>query len=1339
MADYPSRRSSAAVPPSIPPPPPLPPTKQHPDRRSYFSRFVTQSLSAYGSRPPSAQAIQPDGGRPNPLVPRLPGISSGSSQDASHKTGLEITALDINRERTHAILAGREILKTIRINDAKCAEDINLRAAIINYAAHNTAGPGTSARHRETLEIHDVKWSHGQFDTHIATAATNGKVILYDLNRAGMELARLHEHHRQVHKVAFNPHQGYLLLSGSQDGTVRLWDLRDMRKDAMTCLSRERFSGQNEPIRDVQWSPTDGVEFAFGTDNGTIQRWDFRNSKSAKLRIQAHPSKTCTSVDWHPDGKHLLSASVDKTVRIWDFSSEAKRSSRQSPAFVLRTPYPVFRARWRPPYWSEEFHEQGSYQCTQLATSYDRDHAVVHLWDFRRPCLPFREIHRYSSAPSDMLWHSRDFLWTVGREGVFTQTDVHFSPKVVDRRNLQAFAVSPSGEVSGFAQKRPSRRRSDLEYSTDDTYITDSREKRSSPEKNSLRSSADDSVDDSFLSSSLRRHHGRTASNRSTKSFGSTPPSSDTPNKVMFLTDSMALHSDSLKPNQVAFRGVLPGSASVQIFTYLAQKYKAIPLPDPPTVESFNNLQRIFAQNAEYAQRAAFYRLAETWRVVGASISNTARRRAELHKNHRLAQQRIPSSHPKPHAVPNATPHDRQYAVPLNPAVRAIYSSNRDHQGTPESTSNLATPLARPYPNSETLPDSILPPLPNPDHEEDLSLPPAVVGPHSGGEGYLSPDIANRSSSLRRPSFNGPNWYNSSNDIEERRAMIGSWRAPPRAPLSLDPPNTQGISINIPPRLDRHDSDESFAMFSASTDSQRGISMPSSFASGKSHEHSMDSISEKWQHPLTESSFGNASNDLASNGLEDSFGKSVDLEYSPTAVPIGKGNGSRSADPQGAGRADRDPHLEHASRDKAILSIETLRKNNQLLRHDSSESEAYSRGDISEISADYMENMEASGTIVPDGPLEDLGSPHAPKPHAALAPAALDPAADEPIVLADFQAADLGIDAEDEAGFTVIDLLRQILAFHTSALSDAQTSSLLLLLLGPLLPRTDPAYDTTASDSDTLTAYADHFTSLGMSHTQTETILSTNLTPLLQTGINPYQAESILTTYHMQLHSLGLYNAAASLRRLAYPTYPAVYEQALKDTQLGLLCLSCNSPINNPRDKMRCETCKRAQAPCPICWGRYPAFEGVVAKKNAKLRSSAAASGKTEHRRKRTSLVGAPAIRALAAASSNAQGPGLSVPHSNVTEPRPTLWTWCPLCGHGGHTACLSAWFADPVMSEGACATEGCLCDCVRGRRREERLRAELGIKVEKERGKVVKGDDWKVGESRAVIGARGA
>jgi WD40 repeat protein len=1209
------------------------------------------------------------------------------------------------------------MLKTVRVQDAKIVDETNLRAAVLNYA-------DSQARQREAMGIHDVKWSHGQFGSHIATAAANGKVILYDLNRASVELTRLHEHTRQVHKLAFNPHQGHLLLSASHDASVRLWDLRDMRRDVTVCRSRDQYAGISGGIRDVQWSPTDAVEFAFGTDNGTIQRWDFRHNKGPKQKITAHDQRICTSIDWHPDGKHLLSAGVDRTVKVWDFSITGRRHKA---AYVLHTPYPVYRARWRPPYWSDEYHEKGAYQCTQLATSYDRDHSAIHVWDFRRPFLPFREIKRFASAPSDMLWHSRDTLWTVGKEGVFQQNDVHRAPKTIDRRNLQALAVSPSGEFGAIAQRRPQRRSSAGLAYTEDAYIGDARDRRHSPEKGSLRSSADDGLDDSFLSASTKRHHGRTASSRSAKSFSSTPPSDIAP-KVMYLTDSMVAHSESFRPNQRAIRGMLLGATNTQVFTYLAQKYKAISLSDPPDLDSYLQLHRVFEQNAEYAQRAAFYRLAQTWRIVGSSITVATRRRAELHRQHRKLR-------PQPTALRTLSEnklkfsselietHDKRLTVPPNPAVRAILGT-LDKPGSPlstarpssttESTSNLATPLARPVVAlNSTSGDPQKPNLPDIDQEDIDQLPPAVTGPHHNTNKTLAPPQA---------MFNGPQWYQSADGLDERRALVGSYRASPRIPLSLAPNDAQGIKINVPPPLERHDSGESFAMFSASTDSQKGNSIPSSFASGSSQSHHVQFLSEDWQTVPEKSSFGKP-RDSGDDPQE--LGKS--MRVSPTTTSLDQSG------QQGPHLSNTSQSDEFSNDEKAVRDMEHLRRNNQLLRHDSTGSEAYTSA--SSPSFEYNAAMEASGTIVPDM-LEDPRSTHYFRPPASLphltesAPPVLDPAAEDALLLSDFQA--MHVDAEEGSPFPVVTMLQQLLAFHTNA-SDAQFTSVLLLLLTPLLPQTHSPADTLDIDvGEVLNVFTDTFISLGLTPAQSKAILSTQLGQLIATGINPYQAESILATYHAQLHTLSLFNSAASLRRLAYPTYPAVYEQALKDTQLGLLCLSCKSPINNPTDKMRCESCKRTQAPCPICWAKYPAFEPITVQKvKAKSRSSKDRG----HGRKRSSLMSNQG--ADGRLGGDAASPTIPAEWS---PPTATLWTWCPLCGHGGHTNCLQTWFADAALSDGACPTEGCLCDCVQGKRRDEKIQDVLVKKAEKDRAKLVrKGDDWKVTESRAVSAVRHA
>ncbi|KAH6639665.1 hypothetical protein C7974DRAFT_449799 [Boeremia exigua] len=1313
MTDHRRVPATAAIPPPPPPPPPLPKIKT----RSYFERFVAQPLqsAAYASRPPSVQAHRADGAPLNPLVPKLLGIRTGHSLDATHKTGLDIAALDINRERTHAVLAGKEILKTVRVDGTKIVDETNLRAAVLTYA--------DSARQREGLGIQDVKWSHGQFSSHIATAVANGKVILYDLNRASVELVRLHEHTRQVHKLAFNPHQGHLLLSASHDATVRLWDLRDLRRDA-ACTSRDQFPGISGGIRDVQWSPTDAMEFAFGTDNGTIQRWDFRHNKGPKQKIPAHDQKTCTSIDWHPDGKHLLSAGVDRTIKIWDFSVDGRR---QKAVYVLTTPYPVHRARWRPPYWSDEFHEKGAFQCTQVATSYDRDHPVIHVWDFRRPHLPYREINKFRSQPSDMLWHTRDTLWTVGREGIFQQNDVHHAPKTTERRPLQAFAISPNGEVSGVAQKRLRQRRSaSLPY--DDEYLGAPTEKHGSLEKNSLRNSADNSFDESLLSSSLKRHHGRTASNRSAKSFSSTPPSDVTP-KVMFLPDSMSNQSGQFKPDQLAFRGVLPGAINVQVFAYLAQKYKAQSLPDRPTLESYLDLEQPFQQNAEYAQRAAYHRLAQTWTLIGAAMSNATQRRAEIHRRQRLKNKKAKFEDPN-----NTSGQLHVHSKPQNPAVRALLGTlDKPRSASPrmratthvESTSNLATPLARPVDTSAPQSaDLRRPELPDPDHDEKIHLPPSVLGvPEASNERGVAFPKHNGS--------NGGHWYDSPEGLEERRAAAGSWRASPRTPLNLNPASAYTNHPLVPPPLERHNSGESFTMFSASTDSQHGSSVSGSFESDNFDLHGVEGLSTGWQHEPDKSSFGRPT---GTPSLDQEPILSPTTKGGPGTIPILAISQSQH-DNSAASNIDTGHLMLPNSADRVTQDMDALRRTNQLMRHDSSESSAYaSSHESTSFSSTYDADMEASGTIIPDVH-EEPKSPQALK-SSATSPAIAKTishstvaAKDSQMLLSDFEA--LQVDAESTSAFTVVDLLNSILEFHTNTLSDAQFPSLLLLLLTPLLPQTHGPSDKSDIDvNEVLSAFSDTFLALGLTPTQAKAILSKQLAEVIATGINPYQAESILHTYHAQMHSLSLFNSAASLRRLAYPTYPSVYEQALKDTQLGLLCLSCKSPINNPKDKMRCESCKRAQAPCPICWGKYPAFEPISSKRKLKSKHR----DEKGHKRKGSTSISAGTVPEVT-------DDGLSPSVPEVWNPPPaTLWTWCSLCGHGGHTNCLSAWFTEATLSDGACPTEGCLCDCVSGNRRETKIHELLQSKAEKERLKLVKtGEDWKVGESRAVSAVRGA
>lgn len=96
--------------------------------------------------------------------------------------------------------------------------------------------------------------------------------MVFDLNKSyNGKLERIiTEHQRAVNRVAFHPTEPALLLSASQDGTMKIWDLRTNGK------AKQTFNGKSESVRDVQFSPLATVKFASVFDNGSLQLWDMR-------------------------------------------------------------------------------------------------------------------------------------------------------------------------------------------------------------------------------------------------------------------------------------------------------------------------------------------------------------------------------------------------------------------------------------------------------------------------------------------------------------------------------------------------------------------------------------------------------------------------------------------------------------------------------------------------------------------------------------------------------------------------------------------------------------------------------------------------------------------------------------------------------------------------------------------------------------------------------------------------------------------------------------------------------------------------------------------------------
>ncbi|KAG1347041.1 U5 small nuclear ribonucleoprotein 40 kDa protein [Cocos nucifera] len=158
----------------------------------------------------------------------------------------------------------------------------------------------------------DLQWTTD--GTQIISASPDKTLRAWDVE-TGKQVKKMAEHSSFVNSCCPSRRGPPLVVSGSDDGTAKLWDLR-MRGAVQTFPDKYQITA-------VGFSDAADKIFTGGLDSD-VKVWDLRRNEVI-MTLQGH-GDMITGMQLSPDGSYLLTNGMDCTLRIWDMRPYAPQN-----------------------------------------------------------------------------------------------------------------------------------------------------------------------------------------------------------------------------------------------------------------------------------------------------------------------------------------------------------------------------------------------------------------------------------------------------------------------------------------------------------------------------------------------------------------------------------------------------------------------------------------------------------------------------------------------------------------------------------------------------------------------------------------------------------------------------------------------------------------------------------------------------------------------------------------------------------------------------------------------------------------------------------------------------
>lgn len=116
--------------------------------------------------------------------------------------------------------------------------------------------------------VEDVAW-HKHHENFFGSVGDDKKLLVWDTRKATDSPAHsVLAHSAEVNCLSFNPFSEYILITGSADKTVGLWDLRNLK------MPIHSFAVHAGDINQISWSPHNETIFASCSADRRVNVWD---------------------------------------------------------------------------------------------------------------------------------------------------------------------------------------------------------------------------------------------------------------------------------------------------------------------------------------------------------------------------------------------------------------------------------------------------------------------------------------------------------------------------------------------------------------------------------------------------------------------------------------------------------------------------------------------------------------------------------------------------------------------------------------------------------------------------------------------------------------------------------------------------------------------------------------------------------------------------------------------------------------------------------------------------------------------------------------------------------